>query len=85
MVDVKNRLSDPTKEQKGQGWPRKDVVNRHQVKALRESCHERKEAQASVSSRERKDTNRNLVSVTTKSKSRMQTASNGCVGQGESN
>jgi len=79
MAFVKNRFSDPTKEQKGQDQPRKDVVNRCQVRALREGCCERKEAQASVSSREKKNTNRNLVRATTKSKSRMQTVSNGHV------
>ena len=72
---VRNRFSDPTKEQKGRDWPRKDVVNRCQVRALREGCRERKEAQAGVSSREKKNTNRNLVRVTTKSKSRTQTVS----------
>jgi len=53
-------------------------------KALREGCHERKKAWTSVSSRE-KDTNRNLARATTKSKSRMQTVSNGHVSQGEGN
>jgi len=71
-----------TKEQKGRDWPRKDVVNRHQVKALREGCHERKKAWVGVSSREKKNTNRNLARVTTKSKSRMQTVSNGHVNRG---
>ena len=42
-LDVKNRSSDLTKEQEGQDWPRKDIMNRHQAKALREGCHERKE------------------------------------------
>ena len=36
-----------------------------------------------VSSREKMNTNKNLVRVTTKSKSEMQTVSNGHVGQGE--
>src|SRR5882724_11175976 len=67
---VKSGFSDLTKEQEGRDW---------QGKALREGCHERKKAQTSVSSREKKDTNRNLVRVTTKSKSSMQTISNGCV------
>ena len=81
-VGVKNGFSELTKEQKGRDQPRKDVVNRHQVKALREGCCERKGARAGVSSREKKNTNRNLARVTTKSKSRMQTVSNGCVSQG---
>jgi len=80
LKTVKNRFSDLTKEQEGRDWQGKDVTNDHQGKALREGCHERKEAQAGVSSREKKNTNRNLVRVTTKSKSRMQTVSNGYVG-----
>src|SRR5882724_10960809 len=83
MGPVKNRFSDLTKEQKGRDRPRKDVVNRHQVKALREGCHERKGAQVGVSSREKKNTNMNLARATTKSKSRTQTVSNGHVGRGE--
>ena len=79
---VKNGFSDPTKEQEGQDQPRKDIMNRCQVKALREGCCERKEARMSVSSREKKKTNWNLARVTTKSKSKMQTVSNGCVSQG---
>ena len=59
---------------------RKDITNDCQGKALREGCHERKKAQVSVSSRVKKNTNRNLARATTKSKSRMQTVSNGCVG-----
>jgi len=85
LACVKNRFSDPTKEQKGQDWPRKDIVNRHQVRALKEGCHERKKAQVGVSSREKENTNRNLARVTTQSKSRTQTVSNGCVGRGERN
>src|SRR5882724_2648937 len=84
-VLVKNGFSDLTKEQEGQDWQGKDITNDRQGKALREGCRERKEARASVSSREKKDTNRNLVRATTKSKSRMQTVSNGHVGRGERN
>ena len=40
-------------------------MNRCQVKALREGCHERKGAQTGVSSREKINTNRNLVRATT--------------------
>ena len=50
---VKNGFSNPTKAQEGRDWPRKDVVNRHRKKALCEGCHERKEARAVVSSREK--------------------------------
>jgi len=57
-------------------------MNRCQTKALREGCHERKEAWTGVSSREKINTNRNLVRATTKSKSEMRTVSNGCVGRG---
>jgi len=56
-------------------------MNRGQAKALREGCRERKEAQTGVSSREKINTNRNLARVTTKSKSEIQTVSNGCVGR----
>jgi len=81
QITVKNRFSNPTKEQEGQDWQGKDVMNDHKGKALREGCCEREWAQMSVSSRERNNTKRNLVRATTKSKSEMQTVSNGCVGQ----
>ena len=55
-------------------------MNRRQVKALREGCRERKEAQTGVSAREKITTNRNLARATTKSKSEMQTVFNGHVG-----
>src|SRR5882724_1336607 len=79
---VENGFSDPTKEQEGRDWPRKDIMNRHQVQALSEGCCERKEARTGVSSREKINTNRNLARVTTKSKSKTQTVSNGHVSQG---
>src|SRR5882724_5248074 len=82
MVIVKNRFPDLTKEQEGRDRPRKDVMNRRQVKALREGCHERKEARMGVPSREKINTNRNLARATTKSKSETQTVSNGCVSRG---
>ena len=82
MAIVKNRFSNPTKEQEGRDRPRKDIMNRCQVKALREACCERKEARTGISSREKINTNKNLARVTTKSKSEMQTVSNGHVGQG---
>jgi len=79
---VKNGFSDLMKGQEGRDWPRKDVMNRHQVNALREGCRERKEAWMGVSSREKMNTNKNLVRATTKSKSEMQTVSNRRVGRG---
>jgi len=57
-------------------------MNRHQVKALREGCRERKKAWAGVSSRENMNTNMNLAKATTKSKSETQTVSNGRVSRG---
>ena len=68
--------------QEGQDWPRKDVMNRHQKKALSEGCHERKKAWTVVSSREKINNNKNLVRATTKSKSETQTVSNGHVSRG---
>src|SRR5882724_4481073 len=85
LPNVKNGFSNPTKEQEGQDQQRKDVTNDRQGKALREGCHERKMAWTSVSSREKKDTNRNLARATSKSRSDMQTVSNGRVGRGERN
>jgi len=57
-------------------------MNRHQAKALREGCRERKEAWTGVSSREKMNTNKNLARATTKSKSETQTVSNGYVSRG---
>src|SRR5882724_7767810 len=82
LASVKNGFSNPTKEQEGQDQPRQDIMTRCQVKALREGCRERKEARMGDSSREKMNTNKNLVRATTKSKSKMQTVSNGHVGQG---
>src|SRR5882724_3661334 len=82
MGPVKNGFSDPTKVQEGQGWPRKDVMNRRRRKALSKGCHERKKARTVVSSREKINNNKNLARATTKSKSEMQTVSNGCVSRG---
>src|SRR5882724_4960995 len=82
MYAVKNRLSDPTKVQEGQGRPRKDVMNRRRRKALSEGCRERKEARTVVSSREKMNNNKNLARATTKSKSETQIVSSGCVGRG---
>ena len=41
MDYIKNGFSDPTKEQIGWDQCRKDVMNDHQEKALKEGCHER--------------------------------------------
>jgi len=60
----RNGFSNLTKEQEGQDWPRKDIMSRRQVKALREGCCERKEAWMGVSSRDKINTNRNLVRAT---------------------
>jgi len=57
-------------------------MNRLRGKALSEGCRERKKAWTVVSSREKINNNKNLVRVTTKSKSETQTVSNGHVGQG---
>jgi len=76
-----DRFSNPTKEQKGRDQPRKDIVNRHQVKALREGCHETRRL-GEVFPQGRRRHHRNLARVTTKSKSRRQTVSNGHVGRG---
>src|SRR5882724_5050338 len=80
MCFVKNRFSNPTKVQEGRDRPRKDIMNRRQGKALSKGCRERKKAWTVVSSREKINNNKNLVRVTTKSKSKTQTVSNGRVG-----
>src|SRR5882724_10470309 len=79
---VKNGFSDLTKVQEGRDRPRKDVMNRCRGKALSEGCHERKKAWTVVSSREKINNNKNLARATTKSKSEMQTVSNGRVSRG---
>src|SRR5882724_5382800 len=79
---VKNGFSNPTKVQEGRDQPRKDVMNRHRGKDLSEGCHERKKARMVVPSREKINNNKNLARATTKSKSEMQTVSNGRVGRG---
>ena len=78
---VKNGFSDPTKVQKGRDQQRKDVEGDRQGKALKEGCRERRWARMGVSSREEINTNRHLARATTKSKSGMQTVSNGRVSQ----
>src|SRR5882724_2821926 len=79
---VKNGFSNPTKAQEGRDRPRKDVMNRCRGKALSEGCRERKKTRMVVSSREKINNNKNLVRATTKSKSKMQTVSNGHVSRG---
>src|SRR5882724_2603539 len=78
---VKNGFSDLTKVQKGRDRQRKDIEDDCQGKALKEGCRERRWAWTGDSSREEINTNRNLVRVTTKSKSRTQTVFKGRVGQ----
>src|SRR5882724_6715175 len=54
---VKNRFSNPTKEQGGQDRQGKDITNDHQGKALREGCCKKREwARMSVTSREKNNT-----------------------------
>jgi len=57
-------------------------MNRHQQK-LSERAVVKKEGRVGVSSREKMNTNMNLARATTKSKSEMQTVSNGHVVEGE--
>ena len=56
-------------------------MNEHQKKALKEGCHEREQAQTGVSPTEKTSTKEDLARVMAKSKSMMQTVTNGCVGQ----
>jgi len=57
---VKNGLSDPTKVQEGWDRSRNNVKSDHQGKALKEGCHERREAWTGVSSTENMNTKRRL-------------------------
>ena len=52
-------------------------MNDHQEKAVREGCHEREWAQTGVPSTEKTNTKEDLARVMTKSRSRMQTVTNG--------
>ena len=79
MSCVKNGFSDPTKEQIGWDQHRKYITNDHQEKALKEGCHEREKAQMDVSSTWKTNTKEDLARAMTKSKSKMQTVTNGCV------
>src|SRR5882724_4547390 len=78
---IKNGFSNLTKLKIGWDRYRKDIMNDCQGKALEEGSCERRWAQASASPREKTNTKRALARATTKSKSRMQTVSKGCVGQ----
>ena len=53
---VKNGFSDPTKVKIGQDRYGIDIMNDCQEKALKEGCHERKQAQTGVSSTVRTST-----------------------------
>jgi len=79
IYTVKNGFSDLTKVQEGRDRPRKNVMNRHQGKALSNGCREREKARTVVSSREKINNNKNLARATTKSRVRHRTVSNGCV------
>ena len=56
-------------------------MNEHWEKALREGCHEIEQAQMGVSSTGKTNTKGDLARVMAKSKSKMQTVTNGHVGQ----
>ena len=56
-------------------------MNEHQAKALREGCDEREQAWTGVSSTEKPNTKGHLARAMTKSKSKMQTVTNGHVGR----
>jgi len=51
----------------------------HWEKALREGCHEREQAQVGVFSTEKTNTKEDLARAMTKSRSKTQTVTNGCV------
>ena len=80
ILSVKNRFSNPTKVQIGQDQYRKDVMNDHWEKALREGCHEKEQAWMDTSSTEKTNTKEDLARVMTKSRSDMQTVTNGHAG-----
>ena len=81
MCGVTNGFSDLTKVKIGQDQWKKDITNECQEKALREGCHEREQAWMGVSSTEKTNTKEDLARAMTKSKSKMQTVTNGHVGQ----
>jgi len=55
--------------------------NDHWEKALKEGCCEREQAQMDFSSIEKTNTKQDLARAMTMSRSKMQTVTNGCVGQ----
>ena len=63
------------------GWDLAWRMNHDREKALKEGCPEIKQAQMDVSSIERTNTKVDLARAMTKSKSEMQTGTNGCVSQ----
>jgi len=56
-------------------------MNDHQEKALREGCHEREQTWMDATSTEKTNIKEDLARVMTKSKSKTQTVTKGCVGQ----
>jgi len=56
-------------------------MNECQEKALREGCHERETSSDRCVSTEKTNTKRDLARAMTKSKSKTQTVTNGCVSQ----
>ena len=81
MILVKNRLSDPTKEQDGQDQWRNDIKSDCWGKALKEGCCERTKAQTCVSPIEKTVNIKDLTRVMAKTQSWTQTVTMGCVGQ----
>ena len=76
---MKNGFSNLTKVQKGWGQYRIDVMNDHQRKALREGCNEREQAWMDVPSTEKTNIREDLARAMTKSRSKTQTVTNGCI------
>ena len=81
MPIVKNGFYDPTKVKIGWDQYRIEIMNDSWGKALREGCHEREQAPIDVPSTEKTNTKEDLAKVTTKSRSKTQTVTNGCVSQ----
>src|SRR5882724_8172247 len=63
-------------------WPISTLLLFSQIgKSVLDSCHEREQAGADVSSKEKTNTKEDLARVTTKSRSKMQTVTHGHVSQ----
>ena len=60
-------------------------MNDCQEKALKEGCHEREQALTDVSSTEKTNTKEALARAMTKSRSKTQTVTNGCVSRKQMN